>query len=239
MKNTILVMSFGLASLMLTGCAAQQTTVMSGVSTQSREVATYNVAPQQTQLGRYIPYTYIGQPNVVHYLDRETVQKTPSYNVPTYSPPVQQARYNQNNNYNNGNGYQNNNTNVSYNNGYTNNSNNSNGYSNSNSYDSNNVVPNQNSGVLNLIVNKFLPNQNKNTAQNQNYNQNQNQSGYVNVASNNNYNNSNNGYATANAGVSYVAPTTNAPGMGYEWKYNPRNGWGWYNPQSGWYQGWQ
>lgn len=38
-----------------------------------------------------------------------------------------------------------------------------------------------------------------------------------------------------NQPVAYVAPTTQAPGYGYEWRYSQKyNSWGWYNPNVGW-----
>lgn len=194
MKKNI-VIGFGIFVMMITGCAVGQTN--SGVSTQVGDVVSYSpayVQPQsQSQQGRLIPFTYIGRPNEVHYLDTATVKPVTSYN--------QQSQQTQNYQYNNGN------SNYNANNG---------GYSNS-SYENNNVHQNQNKNVLNNLLNKFAQKQNG-SQNNGNY-------------QNSNYQNS----SHQNTGISYVAPTTRAPGYGYEWKYNPQTGWNWFNPQYGWY----
>ena len=46
------------------------------------------------------------------------------------------------------------------------------------------------------------------------------------------------GYA-APPGVAFVAPTYEAPGPGWGWRYHPQYGWGWYHPQYGWHRGWK
>lgn len=39
-----------------------------------------------------------------------------------------------------------------------------------------------------------------------------------------------------NQPVSYVAPSTPAPGYGYDWRYSQKyHSWGWYSPNGGWY----
>lgn len=101
---------------------------------------------------------------------------------------------------------------------YQNNNNynaNNDAYSNSN-YENNNVPQNQNMNVLNSLFNKLAPRQN-------------------NLPSNGNYQRNNYKNTQSGSGISYVAPTTRAPGYGYEWKYNPQTGWNWFNPQYGWY----
>ncbi len=40
-------------------------------------------------------------------------------------------------------------------------------------------------------------------------------------------------------GVVYVEPTYAAPGVGWEWRYHARYGWGWYHAQYGWHRGWR
>lgn len=194
MKKNI-VIGFGICVMMITGCAVGQTN--SGVSTQVGDVVSYSPAyvQPQAQQGRLIPFTYIGRPNEVHYLDTATVKPVTSYN--------QQSQQTQNYQYNNGN------SNYNANNG---------SYSNSN-YENNNVPQNQNKNVLNNLLNKFAQKQHG-SQNNGNY-------------QNSNYQNSN--YQNTNSGISYVAPTTRAPGYGYEWKYNPQTGWNWFNPQYGWY----
>lgn len=99
---------FALAVVMLTGCAAQQPNVVPnpgiGVSTQSRDSGGYAVVPQQSNL---IPYTVIGKPNEVHYLDRNTVSSAQVQlfnNTATVSVPQPQYNYNDRN-YNNGSNY--------------------------------------------------------------------------------------------------------------------------------------
>ena len=41
------------------------------------------------------------------------------------------------------------------------------------------------------------------------------------------------------AGVMYVPPSYPAPGIGWDWEFNPRFGWGWRHPGYGWHQGWR
>ncbi|WP_163965984.1 hypothetical protein [Noviherbaspirillum galbum] len=45
-------------------------------------------------------------------------------------------------------------------------------------------------------------------------------------------------YATP-PGVVYVAPTYQAPAVGYVWAYHPHYGWGWRHPSYGWHRGWR
>jgi hypothetical protein len=40
-------------------------------------------------------------------------------------------------------------------------------------------------------------------------------------------------------GVTYVAPTYAAPGVGFVWNYHPRYGYGWHHPRYGWHRGWR
>lgn len=205
MKKLMSILSIGLTSLILSGCAVSPRNVVQeqsmGVSTQSRDNYSYqnNTVPQQLQQSRYIPFTYMGKPNEVHYLDTATMPQQ-SYNVPNSRPsaPVQQS----NNNNNNNNNYNNNNNN-NYQNEYGNNV-------------SANNAPKQNR--MERIINRIIPNSNNNQYNDQ----------YGNPINRNN----------SNAGVAYVAPTSRPPANGYEWRYNNNYGWGWYNPRSGWYQGW-
>ena len=37
-------------------------------------------------------------------------------------------------------------------------------------------------------------------------------------------------------GVAYVRPYYARPAPGYAWRYQQRQGWGWYNPRGGWYR---
>lgn len=96
MKKTFVGLGLIFVFALLTGCAAPSQTTLEqtygvGVVTQTREVTSYGVEPQAIQQGKIIPYTYIGQPNVVHYLDT------------TNMPPVQPSTYTipQNSYYNN------------------------------------------------------------------------------------------------------------------------------------------
>lgn len=43
----------------------------------------------------------------------------------------------------------------------------------------------------------------------------------------------------APAGVAYVAPAYESPGVGWVWAYHPRYGWGYHHPQYGWHRGWR
>ena len=104
---------FAFAVVMLTGCAVQQPNIVPnpgiGVSTQSRDSG-YVVVPQQSNL---IPYTVIGKPNEVHYLDRNTVTSSQVQLFQNTVPaPVSQPQY-YGNTYRNENSYENN----RYNNG--------------------------------------------------------------------------------------------------------------------------
>lgn len=104
---------FAFAVVMLTGCAVQQPNIVPnpgiGVSTQSRDSG-YAVVPQQSNL---IPYTVIGKPNEVHYLDRNTVTSSQVQLFQNTVPaPVPQPQY-YGNTYRNENSYENN----RYNNG--------------------------------------------------------------------------------------------------------------------------
>lgn len=40
-------------------------------------------------------------------------------------------------------------------------------------------------------------------------------------------------------GVVYVRPAYAIPGPGYEWRYHPRYGWGYWHPHYGWHYGWR
>ena len=43
----------------------------------------------------------------------------------------------------------------------------------------------------------------------------------------------------APVGVAYVAPSYAIPAPGYEWRYHPYHGWGWWHASYGWHRGWR
>lgn len=122
MKKTFVGLALTFIFALLTGCASApnqptlEQTYGVGVVTQTREVTSYGVAPQAIQQGKIIPYTYIGQPNVVHYLDTTNMPPVQSsgYTVPQNNYYTNSSSNYGNNSYNYGNNNNNNRNTTTY-----------------------------------------------------------------------------------------------------------------------------